>query len=295
MGMTDNQLHMVKAPAENRIQDAKKCAIACCAEDTTKKNAPYVRRYQSLLENRGQELPYNLTGLLSMEDVSSFREDRYYQGKTEKETLEKIMQADRVSLRLQEMGIRYLNSTLLSGIPGTGKTMFARYAAYRLGVPLAYVNFSYLIDSHMGDTAKNLRRVLDYCKGVRCVLMMDEIDCIGMKRSGDGSGAAGEIARTTITLMQELDQLTNDQILIAATNRADRLDPALKRRFYQTAEFKPFGKEDRMAAIIRFLDHVPGIRYDEKEIENYASEEHTQADLMKFATQIVIREIEKQV
>lgn len=258
---------------------------------------PYVNRYRSLLENRGPELielPYNLTGLLAMEDVSGFRGDRYYAGKTETETFEKICQADRVSLRIQELGIRYLNSTLLYGAPGTGKTMFGRYTAHRLGLPFAYVNFSCLIDSYMGNTSKNLHRIMDYCKGVRCVLMLDEIDCIGMKRSGGSGGTEGELARTTITLMQELDQLTNDQILIAATNRKDRLDPALERRFYQAVEFRPFGKEDRTAAVVQFLDHIPGIRYDRKEIEDYAGTERTQAELIKFATQVVIREIEKQ-
>ena len=293
MGMTENQLSVVRALAENRIQDAKKYAICCCVEDNTKKNEYQVRRYKAMLENEGpnfMELPANLVGCLRMEDVSGFREGRYYLGKAEKVIFERIEQTNRVSMRLLEIGIPYLNSTLLYGDPGTGKTMFGRYVAYKLKLPFAYVNFSYLIDSYMGNTSKNLKKVFDFCKGRPCVLMLDEIDCIGLKRSGDGDGTGGELARTTISLMQELDTLTNEQIVIAATNREDRLDPALKRRFFQRERVSSFEKQELIAMALKFLDDV-GLDYDKAEIEEYAKEQRTQADMIKFATQIVIRKV----
>lgn len=293
MGMTTNQLGMVKALAENRIQDAKKYAICCCVEDNTKKNEYQVRRYTAMLKNESpnfMELPANLAGFLHMEDVSNFREERYYLGKTEKAIFERIDQTNRVSMKLLEIGIPYLNSTLLYGPPGTGKTMFGRYVAYKLKLPFAYVNFSYLIDSYMGNTSKNLNKVFDFCKGRPCVLMLDEIDCIGLKRSGGGGGTGGELARTTISLMQELDTLTNEQVVIAATNREDRLDPALKRRFFQKEELSYFEKQDRMAMAFKFLDDI-GMDYDKAEVEEYANGPRTQADMIKFATQIIIRKV----
>lgn len=293
MGMTTNQLCLVRALAENRVQDAKKYAICCCVEDNTKKNEYQVRRYKAMLENEGpnfMELPANLVGCLRMEDVSDFREGRYYLGKAEKAIFERIEQTNRVSMRLLEIGIPYLNSTLLYGDPGTGKTMFGRFVAYKLKLPFAYVNFSYLIDSYMGNTSKNLKKVFDFCKGRPCVLMLDEIDCIGLKRSGDGDGTGGELARTTISLMQELDTLTNEQIVIAATNREDRLDPALKRRFFQRERMLSFGEQERIAMAVKFLDDVR-IDYDKAEVEEYAKEQRTQADMIKFATQIVIRKV----
>ena len=193
-------------------------------------------------------------------------------------------------MKLQELGILHLNSTLLYGEPGTGKTMFGKYVAYRLQVPFAYVNFSNLIDSYMGNTSKNLRRVFDFCKGKPCVLMLDEIDCIGLKRAGGSEGSSGELARTSISLMQELDMLTNEQIVIAATNRKDRLDPALLRRFSQKQELTVFSEEEREAMACKFLDDV---HYDKEEIRTFVSEKRTQADIIQFATQIVIREISK--
>ena len=116
MGMTSNQLALVEAIAENRIQDAKNCAIACCAEEQTKKNERAVRRCRALLENRGPEfieLPPSLNGILRMEDVSDFQEGRYYLGNRETEIFLHIEQTNRVSLQLLELGIPYLNSTLI--------------------------------------------------------------------------------------------------------------------------------------------------------------------------------------
>lgn len=83
MGMDVNMLACVRALAENRIQDAKKYAVCCCANDNTKKNESQVRRCKNLLLNGPNmiELPANLNGLLRMEDVSSFHAERYYLGK----------------------------------------------------------------------------------------------------------------------------------------------------------------------------------------------------------------------
>lgn len=209
MGMDVNMLACVRALAENRIQDAKKYAFCCCANDNTKKNESQVRKYKNLLLNGPNmiELPANLNGLLRMEDVSGFHAERYYLGKTQWDLFEKIKRGVAVTLKLREYGIPYKNSTLIYGVPGTGKTEFARYVAYSLGIPYAYINFSFLIDSFMGNTSKNIQRVFDFCKGQKCVLMLDEIDCIGLKRGiGGNGGSDGEISRTTISLMQALDE-----------------------------------------------------------------------------------------
>lgn len=139
MGMDVNMLACVRALAENRIQDAKKYAVCCCANDNTKKNESQVRRCKNLLLNGPNmiELPANLNGLLRMEDVSSFHAERYYLGKTQWDLFEKIKRGVAVTLKLMEYGIPYKNSTLIYGVPGTGKTEFARYVAYSLGIPYA--------------------------------------------------------------------------------------------------------------------------------------------------------------
>lgn len=282
-------LACIKALAENRIQDAKNEAICCCVNDTTKKNQSKTEYYKKLLMNGSVnlfELPPNLKGLIHMQDVSDFREDRYYLGKQQKDIFDQIARGVRVTTKMLEYGIPYTNSTLIYGIPGTGKTEFARYIAYKLGLPYAYLNFSYLIESYMGKTAQNLQRVFDYCKGQKCVLMLDEIDCIGLERGHD-TGVDGELGRTTIALMQALDGLIDGQVVIAATNRCDRLDKALLRRFQRKIEFVPFIQEERIAMIQTFVNSVDPAFLTDK-ILQYAEEPHTQAETVKYLIEKIV-------
>ena len=282
-------LACIKALAENRIQDAKNEAICCCVNDTTKKNQSKTEYYKKLLMNGSVnlfELPPNLKGLIHMQDVSDFREDRYYLGKQQKDIFDQIARGVRVTTKMLEYGIPYTNSTLIYGIPGTGKTEFARYIAYKLGLPYAYLNFSYLIESYMGKTAQNLQRVFDYCKGQKCVLMLDEIDCIGLERVHD-TGVDGELGRTTIALMQALDGLIDGQVVIAATNRCDRLDKALLRRFQRKIEFVPFIQEERIAMIQTFVNSVDPAFLTDK-ILQYAEEPHTQAETVKYLIEKIV-------
>lgn len=296
MGMDNLMLSCIRALAENRIQDAKQAAIACCVNDTTKKNAGKTGYYKKLLENGTTtlfELPANLKGLILMQDVSGFNESRYYLGAQQQALYSKIKRGADVTTKMLAYGIPYTNSTLLYGVPGTGKTEFARYVAFKLGLPYAYLNFSCLIDSYLGKTAKNLNQVFDYCKGEKCVLMLDEIDCIGLARGHD-HGADGELGRTTIALMQSLDSLVDGQVVIAATNRRDRLDPALLRRFQRQEEFLPFEYEERKAMIQAYMQSVnPDFLTDE--ILGYANDAHTQSDITKYLIEQIVSRVTAEV
>ena len=294
-GLDQNMLTLIECLAKNKIQDAKNAAIQCCENDTTKKNKIEIRYYQQLLKNGNtnfMELPVMLQSLMRMEDVSNFREDRYYLGKTQKRLFEQICRGRKVTDKLMEYGIPYRNSSIIYGTPGTGKTEFARYVAYKLGLPYTYLNFSHLIDSLMGKTAQNLQKVFDFCKGQQCVLMLDEIDCIGINRE-KGSGSNAEMGRITITLMQCLDDLIDGQIVLAATNRKDVLDDALIRRFQNKIEFTIFEQKEELQMIKNFVDSIDVMEMDEELIE-YAKEGHTQSEtidhLVKKLIQIVSNE-----
>lgn len=292
MGMDANMLACIRALAENKIQDAKKEAICCCLNDTTKKNESQTTYYKKLLENGSAkmlELPVNLQGLLYMQDMSDFNEKRYYLGNAQKELFSKIENGVNITTKMMEYGIPYMNSTLIFGIPGTGKTEFAKYVAYKLNLPYAYIKFSYLIDSYLGKTTQNLNRIFDYCKGQKCVLMLDEIDCIGLARSND-TGVDGELGRTTIALMQLLDELVEGQVIIAATNRSDRLDPALLRRFQRQIEFSPYDQVERKAMIERYINSVDSTFLTD-EMLHYADHCHTQAETVKFLVEKIIEQI----
>lgn len=269
MGMTANQLALVRAVAENKLSDAKKAAVACCVEDTTQKNALYTKRYKNLLENNPTmiEMPYNIKGMAQMEDVStSFREDRYYLSSREEELFRKIANMNEAGLKLMEMGIPYLNAILLTGASGTGKTTFGRYVAHKLELPFLYINFSYLIDSYMGKTAQNLRNVFDFARMNKCLLMLDEIDCIAQSRKGSSEGTAREFNNTTISLLQELDQIQNDSIIIGATNIPESIDPAVKRRFAIQHEVRPLNKNECISMMHHYLRSVD-LRYNIEDVD----------------------------
>lgn len=290
-------LAVIRCLAENKVQDAKRYAVAACINDTSKKNSGYVQRYKKLLENGPNmiELPGNIKGTLCMEDVSGFHSERYYVGPQQEKLLEQIKQGVAVTLQLREYGIPYRNSSIIYGVSGTGKTEFARYVAYTLGIPFAYVNFANLIDSRMGDTSKNINRIFDFCKGQKCVLLLDEIDCIGLKRgASEDGGPSGELARTTISLMQALDDLTDGQIIIAATNRFDRLDPAIIRRFQRCVEFLPFEKDDRVEMVKKYMNNV-NPEFLTEDVLSYADENHTQAEITSFLIDAVIDRVSENI
>ena len=146
MGLTANQLALIRYVAENNLDKAKTAALACCEEDTTQKNHYAVIKYQSLLRSGGMnllELPANISSFATMENLTNtYLENRYYLTKEEKELYETIKKMNDVSLQLMEKQIPYLNATLLYGESGVGKTAFSKYIAYKLELPYLYVNFS---------------------------------------------------------------------------------------------------------------------------------------------------------
>lgn len=300
MGLTSNQQQLIKAVSENNMQQAKKCAIACVVEDTTQKNAWFCKKYKQILESSGGnmiELPYDLKSILCMEDVSnSFKEGRYYLSEREKSVFENIVRMKKVNDRLMEIGIPYLNSTLLYGESGTGKTTFGRYIAYKMGLPFCYLNFSNVIDSYMGNTSKNISKAFNYAVSNSCVFMLDEIDCISIRRSSvDGSGGTGgEIARITISLMQEFDKLTNDIVVIGATNRMDRIDEALLRRFSLKHEVKPLNQEEKKELVYKFLNDV-GMDFPDKEIVTLIEKNQNQSMMMNELVRMISGKIYREI
>ena len=132
----------------------------------------------------------------------------------------------------EEIGAKIPKGILLSGDPGTGKTLIAKAIAGESDVPFIYVNSSSLIELYVGMGAKRVRNIFKVAReNSPCVLFFDEIDAIGGKRDGGGKFSSTENDQTINALLQEMDGFTpRDGIfIIAATNRPDSLDDALVR------------------------------------------------------------------
>lgn len=230
MGINDNTKGMIDALAKGDIAKAKAYAQCVIANDSSEKNR-YWRDKTSLLLKTGDEKNLELpTALYSLCELikpgSDFRADQYYLSKAEAPVVDEIIGKQEIVKRMQVLGVPAVNTTLLYGKPGTGKTELAKYIAYKLDKPLLILRFSNLIDSYLGGTGKNIGQVFDFFRQNDIVLFLDEIDTVASKRDG-GHGCDGEISRTTACIMQELDRMNGGGIVIAATNRSDLLDEAL--------------------------------------------------------------------
>ena len=173
------------------------------------------------------------------------------------------------------------------GESGTGKTTFGKYVAYKLGLPFAYLNFSQCITSALGGTSKNIEKVFDYVAKQKCVLMLDEVDAIGIKR---GTEDLGEMSRIVIGLMQSFDLLENDVIVIGATNRKDMIDEALIRRFSIIHEVKELNTNNAYNLIINYLDDLR-IKYDDDNILDYSETHHKQSEIIKDLIKNIVKMI----
>lgn len=131
--------------------------------------------------------------------------------------------------KLRAAGVSSRMNLLLSGPPGTGKTFIAGHVAARLGRPFHILRLDTVMSSLLGDTARNLRSALEFARDGTGFLFLDEIDAVAKAR--DDKRELGEIKRVVNTLIQSLDFLDERVVIVAATNHAQLLDPAIFRRF----------------------------------------------------------------
>jgi len=134
--------------------------------------------------------------------------------------------------RWAEAGVAVPNRLLLFGPPGTGKTSIANLIAASLGLPLLTTRSDTLVSSLLGQTSKNIRQVFDYADSRPCVLFLDEFDALAKDRAD--AREIGELQRVVIALLQNMDALSPQTILVAATNHEALLDSAVWRRFETT-------------------------------------------------------------
>ena len=130
---------------------------------------------------------------------------------------------------LSEKGIAARLCMLISGRPGTGKSLLAGHVAAQLNRPLYVVRLDSVISSLLGDTAKNIRAIFDAVPARGAILFIDEMDALAKLR--DDRHELGELKRVVNTLIQGLDSLDDEAIVVAATNHPQLLDPAIWRRF----------------------------------------------------------------
>ncbi|CAN6172729.1 unnamed protein product [Urochloa humidicola] len=173
--------------------------------------------------------------------------------------------------RFQRLGIRPPKGVLLYGPPGTGKTLMARACAAQTNATFLKLAGPQLVQMFIGDGAKLVRDAFQLAKEkAPCIIFIDEIDAIGTKRFDSEVSGDREVQRTMLELLNQLDGFSSDERIkvIAATNRADILDPALMRsgRLDRKIEF-PHPSEEARARILqihsRKMNVNPDVNFEE--------------------------------
>lgn len=150
----------------------------------------------------------------------------------EKEELKEIVEFLKSPQKFTAVGARIPRGVLLVGPPGTGKTLFAKAVAGEANVPFFSISGSDFVEMYVGVGASRVRDLFDTAKkNMPCIIFIDEIDAVGRQRGAGLGGGHDEREQTLNQLLVQMDGFaTNDGIIVmAATNRADILDPALLR------------------------------------------------------------------
>ena len=166
----------------------------------------------------------NGEGGVTFKDVAGLKE--------EKEEVSELIDFLKNPKKFQQMGARIPKGVLLVGPPGTGKTLLAKAVAGEANVPFYYISGSDFVELFVGIGASRVRDMFKQAKqNAPCLIFIDEIDAVGRQRGTGLGGCHDEREQTLNQLLTEMDGFGANEgiIIIAATNRADVLDPALLR------------------------------------------------------------------
>lgn len=150
----------------------------------------------------------------------------------EKQELVEVVEFLKDPRKFTAVGARIPKGVLLVGPPGTGKTLLARAVAGEAGVPFFSISGSDFVEMFVGVGASRVRDLFENAKkNSPCIIFIDEIDAVGRQRGAGLGGGHDEREQTLNQLLVEMDGFAGNDgiIMIAATNRADILDPALLR------------------------------------------------------------------
>ena len=235
-----NQLILKLEEEEDRAANKFKKLLAAKSETTL----------SAMNMNKGLNMPVDFESRMMLADII-YPNDNNIEVILSRSNLEKLQSfilnyknAD----KLNSLGIGVSNTLLLFGPPGCGKTKCAYLIAKELQLPLVIARLDSLISSYLGTTAKNIRTLFEFAQKTPCVLFLDEFDAIAKAR--DDNNELGELKRVVNSLLQNVDSMSNDSLLLAATNHEQLLDSAVWRRF----DFKLEIELPDSEAIIKMID-----------------------------------------
>ena len=192
-----------------------------------------MRRMNSVMGDSGKQMNFGKAKVKQMADEKRKTTFADVAGADEeKEELREIVEFLKNPRKYNELGARIPKGVLLVGPPGTGKTLLARAVAGEAGVPFFSISGSDFVEMFVGVGASRVRDLFEQAKkNSPCIIFIDEIDAVGRQRGAGLGGGHDEREQTLNQLLVEMDGFTSNEgvVVLAATNRADILDPALLR------------------------------------------------------------------
>ena len=209
-------------------------------------------------------------------------------GSSTREQLDRVLHEQRQRDLLESHGFAPIHRLLLTGPPGTGKSMTASALATELSLPLFTIRLDALISKYMGETSGKLRVIFDATVRTRAVYLFDEFDAIGAQRTAGND--VGEARRILNTFLLFLDDTQPESLVVAATNHPTLLDTALFRRFDAVIAYALPDSAQGLDVLRRRLGAVntSGISWDE--VGNHVNG-LSQAELVRAAESAAKRAI----
>lgn len=180
---------------------------------------------------QGQALNFGKTKANQVRDIK-VRFNDVAGAEEEKQELQEIVDFLKHPKKHTDIGARIPRGVLLVGPPGTGKTLFAKAVAGEANVPFFSISGSDFVEMFVGVGASRVRDLFEQAqKNMPCIIFIDEIDAVGRQRGAGLGGGNDEREQTLNQLLVQMDgfEASSSIIVMAATNRADILDPALMR------------------------------------------------------------------
>ncbi|MDN2452542.1 ATP-binding protein [Lactobacillus sp. UCMA15818] len=284
--------------SQNDLERSKLSALKLLATKKSQRDQKLVDYYTDKIgySEKAPDIPEEVKDIILPVDVSdkSFSASRVYITKDNAKEIESVKARIKLKDKLEALHFNSKNTLLIHGKSGLGKTLLIKYMAHKLKMPLYYVDFSQLIDSALGGTAKNVSKVFRFFDQSNGILLLDEVDAIALKRDNSPQ-EVGDMNRVTISLMQYLDKLHSNGILVAITNRYEALDPAFKRRFAQHYEMKPLDYQEKQQMALLFLNDV-GIEKSYQWIADFVIQHDNEnnSELIDSLEKIVIEKLVKE-
>ncbi|MGE5309811.1 MAG: ATP-dependent zinc metalloprotease FtsH [Sphaerimonospora mesophila] len=211
-----------------------------------------------------------------------------------KEDLVEVVDFLRHPKKFADVGAKIPKGVLLVGPPGTGKTMLARAVAGEADVPFFSISGSEFVEMFVGVGASRVRDLFEKAKkNAPCIIFIDEIDAVGRRRGSGMGGGHDEREQTLNQILVEMDGFETGQnvIVLAATNRADVLDPALLRpgRFDRRVNISLPERKDRLAILKVHFEKKPAEK--DVDLDSLAAKTagSSGADLANIANEAAIR------